>query len=295
MEIKALFHSETFTLTYVVWDPETKEAAIIDPVLDYDTKASQTSTAALEELCAFIDEAGLRPQWIFETHAHADHVSGSQYLRRRYDAGVAIGHRITEVQKTFKGIFDFDPEFPVDGSQFDRLVRHGERIPLGKLEIEVIETPGHTPACVSYKVGDAVFVGDALFMEDFGTGRCDFPAGSAENLYDSVHGRLYSLPDETRLFVGHDYQPGGRELRYETTVGSSKAGNKQLKGETSREEFVRFRTERDATLQAPRLLLPSVQINVDAGRMPTPRANGKRYLNIPINLFHPSDEVGEPQ
>jgi glyoxylase-like metal-dependent hydrolase (beta-lactamase superfamily II) len=292
VKIRSFFDPATFTLTYVVLDPETRDAIVIDPVLDYDPAASQTSTTSVEAVAAFIDAERLRVHYVLETHAHADHLSGAQLLKRRFDAKIAIGARITEVQRTFKQLFDLPPELSTDGAQFDRLLHDGEELRAGALSIRVIATPGHTPACVSYLIGDAVFTGDALFIEDYGTGRCDFPMGSASDLYTSVHDKLYSLPGSTRVFVGHDYQPKGRELRFETTIDASKSANVQLKEATSREEFVRFRTARDATLGAPRLLLPSVQINVDAGRLPAPRANGRRYLSIPLNPFRPADEVG---
>jgi glyoxylase-like metal-dependent hydrolase (beta-lactamase superfamily II) len=292
VKIRSFFDPATFTLTYVVLDPETRDAIVIDPVLDYDPAASQTSTTSVEAVAAFIDAERLRVHYVLETHAHADHLSGAQLLKRRFDAKIAIGARITEVQRTFKQLFDLPPELSTDGAQFDRLLHDGEELRAGALSIRVIATPGHTPACVSYLIGDAVFTGDALFIEDYGTGRCDFPMGSASDLYTSVHDKLYSLPGSTRVFVGHDYQPKGRELRFETTIDASKSANVQLKEATSREEFVRFRTARDATLGAPRLLLPSVQINVDAGRLPAPHANGRRYLSIPLNPFRPADEVG---
>src|SRR5690606_8118649 len=225
MEIRPFFDPETFTMTYLVWDPQTRDAVVIDPVLDYDPLASQTSTRSADQLSAAIRELGLRLHWVLETHAHADHLSSSQLLKRRFDAPVAIGRRITEVQQTFKHIFDLGDELATDGSQFDRLLDDGELLEAGSLRLEVIATPGHTPACVTYKIEDAIFTGDALFMHDYGTGRCDFPRGSAEDLYHSVHDRLYALPDATRVFVGHDYQPGGRELAFETTIGRSKAEN----------------------------------------------------------------------
>jgi glyoxylase-like metal-dependent hydrolase (beta-lactamase superfamily II) len=242
-----------------------------------------------------VREHRLNVHWVLETHAHADHLSSSQLLRRELDAKVAIGERIKEVQETFKGIIDLPADFATDGSQFDMLLSDGEAFAAGALVIEVIATPGHTPACVTFKIGDAIFTGDALFMEDYGTGRCDFPRDSADELYTSVHDKLYALPSETRVFVGHDYQPDGRTLRYETTIGVSKRSNIQLKAETSRETYVRFRKQRDATLAAPRLLFPSVQVNVDAGRLPAPSANGKRYLKIPLNVLRPADEVGLPE
>jgi glyoxylase-like metal-dependent hydrolase (beta-lactamase superfamily II) len=291
MKVHALFDPATYTLTYVVYDEATRDAVVIDPVLDYDAAAAATSTASLDALVAFVTEHRLRVHLALETHAHADHVSGGAVLRKRLGARVVIGARITEVQRTFQGVFDLGEALAVDGSQFDRLVKDGERLEAGSLSVGVLETPGHTPACVSYVIGDAVFTGDALFIEDYGTGRCDFPAGSATALYTSVHERLYGLPDDTRVFVGHDYQPGGRALRFETTIGASKAANVQLRGETTREEFVRLRESRDATLAPPRLLLPSVQLNVNGGRLPPAHANGRRYLSVPLNLFRaPTDD-----
>jgi glyoxylase-like metal-dependent hydrolase (beta-lactamase superfamily II) len=292
MNIQPFYDPATYTLTYVVYDPQSKDAVVIDSVLDYDPLGSQTSTGSVEKVAAFLKEGGLRVHYALETHAHADHLSAAPWLKRRFEAQTVIGENIREVQSTFKPLFDLAPEVPTDGSQFDRLVRDREMIEAGTLRIEVIATPGHTPACVSYKIDDALFTGDALFIEDYGTGRCDFPRGSAEALYTSVHDKLYHLPDETRVFVGHDYKPNGRALRYETTIGRSKAANIQLKAETTKEQFVKFRTERDATLQQPRLLFPSVQVNVDAGRLPKPHANGVRYLTIPINLKQPSAEDG---
>jgi glyoxylase-like metal-dependent hydrolase (beta-lactamase superfamily II) len=284
MKIETFFDPETSTLTYVVFDPHTRDAVVIDPVLDYDPLSSSTSTASVERIEAYLREEDLRLRLVLETHAHADHWSGSQYLKRRFGARVAIGTRITEVQDVFADIFDMGPSFSPDGSQFDELLADGQRIHAGSLDIEVIATPGHTPACVTYKIGDAIFTGDALFIEDYGTGRCDFPRGSADALYTSVHERLYTLPDATRVFVGHDYQPNGRPMRSQTTIGRSKEANVQLRASTSREEFVKRRNERDAKLAAPRLLFPSVQVNINAGRLPEPRANGRRYLSIPLNL-----------
>jgi glyoxylase-like metal-dependent hydrolase (beta-lactamase superfamily II) len=292
MKIHPLYDPATFTLTYLVFDPESKDAVVIDSVLDYDPLASQTSTASVEKVAEALEQSGLRLHYVLETHAHADHLSGAQWLKRRFGAKTAIGEHIREVQSTFKSIFDLGPGVVTDGSQFDRLLRDGEVLEAGTLRVEVIATPGHTPACVSYKIEDAVFTGDALFIEDYGTGRCDFPKGSSEALYESVHERLYRLPDETRVFVGHDYQPRGRELRYETTIGKSKAENIQLRAETTKQQFVELRTKRDATLSQPRLLFPSVQVNIDAGRLPKPHANGARYLAIPLNLKAPTGDDG---
>jgi glyoxylase-like metal-dependent hydrolase (beta-lactamase superfamily II) len=282
MNIEAFYDKTTFTLTYVVFDPVTRDGVVIDPVLDYDPASSQVSTASLARVEAFVREQKLTLHYVLETHAHADHLSGSQHLKQRFGARIAIGAAIVDVQRVFAGVFDLGAGFPTDGSQFDRLLVDGETLSAGALAIEVLATPGHTPACVSYRIADAVFTGDALFIEDYGTGRCDFPSGSADALYTSVHERLYALPDDTRVFVGHDYRPNGRPLRAETTIGRSKESNIQLRASTPRDEFVRRRTERDATLSAPRLLYPSVQVNIDAGRLPMPHANGRRYLMIPV-------------
>lgn len=294
MNIETFYDPATYTLTYVVFDPKSRDAVVIDPVLDYDPLASATSTKSIAAVEAFLEKNDLRLHYVLETHAHADHLSGSQYLKARFDAKVGIGERIREVQEVFKGVFDLGEGFATDGRQFDVLFADGEKVKAGTLDIEIVATPGHTPACVSYKMGDAVFVGDALFIEDYGTGRCDFPKGSADALYTSVHDKLYALPDATRVFVGHDYQPNGRAMRAETTIGKSKESNIQLRASTSREDFVRMRTERDAKLAAPRLLYPSVQVNVDAGRLPKPHANGRRYLTIPLDMKKPTADDGTP-
>jgi glyoxylase-like metal-dependent hydrolase (beta-lactamase superfamily II) len=295
MKIQPFFDAATYTLTYVVWDEASRDAVVIDPVLDFDPLAVATAPTQVETLARFVRESGLTVHYVLETHAHADHLSASQYLRARFGARVAIGEHIQEVQRVFRTIFDLGEAFPVDGRQFDRLLRDGETVRAGALEVKVLATPGHTPACVSYLIGDAVFTGDALFIEDYGTGRCDFPAGSADVLYTSVHARLYALPGDTRVYVGHDYQPGGRELRFETTIEASRKRNIQLRSATSREEFVAFRTARDKTLAPPRLLYPSVQVNVDAGRLPAPAANGLRYLKLPLNLDGPTADDGTPR
>lgn len=292
MRIHSFFDPATFTLTYVVYDPDSRDAVAIDPVLDFDPLSSQTSLRSVEQVSAFLREQQLTLRQILETHAHADHLTGAQYLKRRFGAGVVIGERITEVQETFKHVFDLPATFATDGRQFDRLLTDGQGLQAGSLRIEAIATPGHTPACLTYKIGDALFTGDALFMEDYGTGRCDFPRGSAEALYESVHDKLYRQPDDLRVFVGHDYQPGGRALRYETTIGISKRQNIQLRMETTKDQFVSFRNARDKTLAPPRLLFPSVQVNVDAGHLPGPHENGIRYLHIPINLKQPTADDG---
>ncbi len=282
MQVKAFYDPDTFTLSYVVWDPATRDAVAIDPVLNYNPVGSKVSTESLDELSEFLRANQLRLHWVLETHAHADHLSGGQVLASRTGAKIAIGEHIKIVQETFKGFFNLADSFPTDGSQFDKLIADGETLSVGSLSITAIATPGHTPACLSYRIGDAVFTGDALFMHDYGTGRTDFPAGSARDLYHSIHERLYALPDETRVFVGHDYQPGGREVAYETTIGASKAQNPQLRADTSEDDFVAFRSQRDSSLAAPKLLYQSVQVNIDAGRLPPPHDNRRRYLKIPL-------------
>lgn len=282
MELQPVFDPDTSTLTYVVFDAGSRDAVVIDPVLDYDVLASRTQARSLERIANFVRERELRVQYVLETHAHADHLSGSQWLKQHFGAKIAIGERIREVQQTFRDLLDL-PHLAVDGSQFDRLLADGEILTCGTLRIEVIATPGHTPACVTYRIGDALFTGDALFMHDYGTGRCDFPRGSAEALYDSITTRLYALPDAMRVYPGHDYQPGGRAVAWETTIGRSKRDNPQLRADTPKAAFVAMRAARDRALQPPRLLYPSVQINVDAGRLPPPHRNGVRYLIIPIS------------
>lgn len=295
MEIKHYFDRDTWTLTYLVYDPQTRDAVVVDPVLNYDPLSSTTSTASNDVLSEDIRGLELSLHYVLETHAHADHLSGSQQLKERFGAQVAIGHNIVKVQTLFKGLLDLPPAFATDGTQFDRLLRDHEVFQAGSLSITALPTPGHTPACMSYVIGDAVFTGDALFMEDYGTGRCDFPAGSSADLYTSIHEVLYGLPDDTRVFVGHDYAPEGRELRFQSTIGAEKARNVQLSQETGKDEFVRMRDARDATLQAPRLIFQSVQVNVNAGKLPTARENGVRYLKIPLNLRNPTSDSGTPQ
>lgn len=285
MKIENFFDTETSTLTYIVYDESTKDAVIIDPVLDYEPQSATIFHHSFEKIVSFVSERQLKIRFILETHAHADHISGAQYLKQKYpDAVLAIGEKITLVQETFKKIFNFPAGFKTDGSQFDRLLTDNEVVSAGNLTFKVLFTPGHTPACASYLFGDALFVGDAIFMPDYGTGRCDFPAGSAKDLYDSITRKIFTLPAGTKIFVGHDYQPDGRNLEFQSTVALEKAENIQLKGDTSREDFIKFRTERDKTLKAPKLLLPSIQINIAAGRLPEPENNRMRYLKIPLTL-----------
>jgi glyoxylase-like metal-dependent hydrolase (beta-lactamase superfamily II) len=290
MEVKAFFDERTYTLTYLVFDPTSRDAVVIDSVLDYDPVTSRVFADSAGAVSSFVRERQLRLHYILETHPHADHLSGSQILKREFPAAkLAIGARITEVQANFKEALDFPADFPTDGSQFDRLLQDGDTVQAGALAVDVLSTPGHTPACVTYRSRDAVFTGDAIFMPDSGTGRCDFPAGSPKRLYHSIVDQLYLLPDDTRVFVGHDYQPGGRELRYEATIGAEKAGNIQLPAGRSEDEFVKLRTERDARLDLPKLIFQSIQVNVNGGRLPKPAPNGIRYLKLPINLFNRDD------
>ena len=291
MRIQPFFDARTFTITYVVFDEATRDAIAIDPVLDYEPVGSFTHTESVDALTEFVKKEKLRLHWVLETHAHADHLTAAQLLRRRFDARVAIGAAITAVQETFKGVFSLE-HLKTDGSQFDRLLADGETLTAGSISVKALATPGHTPACMTFQIGDALFTGDLLFMDDYGTGRCDFPKGSSAEMYDSIQ-KLYAMPDATKVYPGHDYPPASRTWKYETTIGASKDHNPQLTARTSKDAFVAMRNERDKTLAAPKLLFPSVQVNIDAGRMP-PEKNGKRYLVTPINLFRPADELGEP-
>ncbi len=285
MNIEAFFDPRTFTLTYVVFDPGTRDAVIIDPVLDYEAIGSKITHGSIAKVLTFVRAQRLQVHALLETHAHADHISGSQALREALPkAAIVIGAKITAVQELFKGFFDLPADFPTDGRQFDRLLGDGEILEAGSLKIEAIATPGHTPACLSYRIQDAVFTGDALFMPDYGTGRCDFPAGDPRDLYTSITQRLYTLPDATRVYVGHDYQPGGRPLAYESTIGEEKAKNVQLPEGRPEAEFVAFRNQRDAGLSAPKLLFQSVQANIDAGTLPPANDRGQRFFRLPINL-----------
>ena len=294
MHIETFFDERTSTLTYVVFDEITKDAVVIDPVLDFEPSSGRLWTESLEKLVQFIDVNSLKLHWVLETHVHADHLSGSDWLKSRYGAKLAISRRVTEVQTVFQGLFDLS-DLKTDGSQFDRLVSDGEALQAGSLAIEVRATPGHTPACTSYVVGDAVFTGDALFLDDVGVGRCDFPKGDAAALYDSVTKKLWTLPDATRVFVGHDYPPaGGRSWKASTTIGDSKRKNVQLNIEITGPQFVERRTARDRGLSAPRLLYPSVQVNVDAGRLPGPGPHGQRFLKLPVQALKPEAGVARP-
>jgi glyoxylase-like metal-dependent hydrolase (beta-lactamase superfamily II) len=282
-DVLPFFHDDSNTFTYLVSDPATREAAIIDPVLDFDPKSGRTATTSAQAVLAAVRDLGLTVRWIIETHAHADHFSAGHWLRQELpDAVLAIGEGIRTVQKTFRPIFNLGEHFPVDGSQFDHLFTDGERFALGVLEGRVIPVPGHTNDSVAYLVGDALFTGDSLFMPDGGTARCDFPGGDAATLYRSIQ-RLFELPDDTRVFVCHDYGPGGREVRCETTIGEQKRSNIHVRAGVDEASYVAMRRARDATLAMPTLILPAVQVNIRAGALPEPEANGVRYLKLPIN------------
>jgi glyoxylase-like metal-dependent hydrolase (beta-lactamase superfamily II) len=284
--VAAFFDKTTCTVTYVVADPASAACAVIDPVLDYDAKSGRTTTASANEVLAFIGDKGLKPEWILETHVHADHLSAAQYLRAELGVGtkVGIGSAIPTVQKTFAKIFNIGSEFATDGSQWDHLFEDNGAAPLGELTIEAMHTPGHTPACTCYSIGDAVFTGDAIFMPDMGTGRCDFPGGSAAALYASVQ-RILALAPETRIFVGHDYGAGGRAFAWESTVAQQRAENIHLRNGTDEQTFVAMREARDGELDLPNLILPSVQVNIRGGAFPPPEENGLSYLKIPLNAL----------
>ena len=282
-DVTGFFDQDTFTVSYVVKDPGSDSCAIIDSVLDFDPASGRTSHANADRIIAHVKAHGLKVEWILETHAHADHLSAAPYLQAALGGRIAIGAEILSVQKVFGALFAMGPEFAPDGRQFDHLFHDGERFSIGSLDVVVLHTPGHTPACVSYVIGDAVFVGDTLFMPDYGTARCDFPGGDAATLFASVR-RLLSLPAETRMFLCHDYlAPGRAEFRWETTVGEQRAENVHVHEGVEQDAFVRQRQARDATLAMPRLILPSVQVNIRAGRLPEPEANGVRYLKLPID------------
>lgn len=285
VEIRAFFDEPTNTVTYLAADPATLQAAVIDPVLDYDHRSGKAQTASADRVLGAARQAGWRIAWILETHAHADHLSAAPYVKRHTGAPIAIGEHIREVQAIFRPVFNLDGDARAEeDSGFDRLLRDGEALPLGNLAVHVLHTPGHTPACVSYRIEDAVFVGDTLFMPDYGTARADFPGGDARTLYRSIR-RLLALPPPTRLFMCHDYKAPDRDgYAWETTVAEERACNIHIREGVSEDEFVAMRQRRDATLAAPALLLPSIQVNIRAGCLPTAESNGVRYLKIPLSL-----------
>ncbi len=282
--VTAFFDEATFTVTYVVADPGSAHAAIVDPVLDYDAASGRTSTASADKVAAFVGANGLSVDWVLETHVHADHLSGAPYLREKLGGKIAIGRHVAAVQETFKSVFDIE-NLATDGSQFDHLFEDGDEFFVGSIAGSIIGTPGHTPACITYVIGDAAFVGDTLFMPDFGTARTDFPGGDAGMLYDSIQ-RILSLPDDTRLFMCHDYKaPGRDEFAWETSVAEQRESNVHINRNVSRDEFVAMREGRDAELGMPKLILPSIQVNVRAGQLPDAEANGVRYLKIPLDTL----------
>jgi glyoxylase-like metal-dependent hydrolase (beta-lactamase superfamily II) len=281
---QAFFDRSTWTVSYVVSDNGTQAAAVIDPVLDYDFKSGHTDTKAADQVLSYLKEKGLKVEWILETHAHADHLSGARYLQERVGGQIAIGENIREVQATFKKLYNLERSFLPDGSQFDRLFKDGETFRIGEVEAKAMLVPGHTPADMAYLIEDSVFVGDTLFMPDVGSARADFPGGDAATLYRSMR-RLLELPPQTRMYVCHDYPPQGREAKWETTVAEQRAKNIHVRDGITEEGFVAMRKARDATLEVPTLILPSIQVNVRAGQMPPADDNGVAYLRIPINAL----------
>jgi glyoxylase-like metal-dependent hydrolase (beta-lactamase superfamily II) len=284
-DIAAFFDEPTFTVSYVVSDPTTGDAVIIDPVLDFDPASGRTAHASANKLLEFVANKGLTVRFILETHVHADHLTAAQYLREKTGASIGIGSNITLIQETFAEVFNIETGFSRDGSQFDRLFADGDTFNLGNIAVDVIHTPGHTPNCSVYKIGDAVFVGDTLFMPDFGTARCDFPGGDARTLYQSIH-RILALPGDTRLFMCHDYQaPGRPRYAWETTVAEERADNIHVHDGISEADFVAMREQRDATLSMPKLILPAVQVNIRAGEPPPAESNGISYLKLPLDAL----------
>ncbi len=283
-DIAGFYHGPTSSCCFVVGDPATGACAIIDSVLDFDPVSARTVTDFADSLVDHVRAQRLRVDWILETHIHADHLSAAPYLKDVLGGQVAIGDHIGEVQEAFCDIFNVEDGFRADGSQFDRLLKDGERFAVGAVEALAMRTPGHTPACMSYRIGDAVFVGDTLFMPDYGTARCDFPGGSAREIYRSIR-RLLALPPDTRIFVGHDYAPGGRPVAWETTVAQQRAANKHVRDGIDEASFVKMRTDRDAELDLPALILPAIQVNMRAGQLPPTEDNGVRYIKIPLNTF----------
>jgi len=282
--VTAFFDEATFTVTYVVADPQSKHAAIVDPVLDYDAASGRTSTQSADQLVQYVKDNALTVDWILESHVHADHLTGAPYLKDKLGGETGIGAMVTAVQETFKGVFNIK-ELAPDGTQFDHLFGDGETFQVGDIASHVIATPGHTPACLTYVIGDAAFVGDTLFMPDFGTARTDFPGGDAAKLYDSIQ-KILSLPDDTRLYMCHDYKaPGRDEYAWETTVEAQRDGNIHINKNVTRDEFIAMREGRDAQLGMPKLILPSIQVNVCAGQLPEPEDNDLRYLKIPLNAL----------
>ncbi|WP_299354673.1 MBL fold metallo-hydrolase [uncultured Shimia sp.] len=282
-DVKAFFDDATNTISFIVKDPEGSSCAIIDSVLDFDYSSGRTDTKSADEVIAFVKDQALTVEWLLESHVHADHLSAAPYIQEQVGGKIGIGKNITMVQDTFGKVFNEGTEFQRDGSQFDRLFTEGDTLMIGQMRVDVLHTPGHTPACLTYVIGDAAFVGDTLFMPDFGTARCDFPGGSSETLYNSIQ-KILALPDETRIFVGHDYKaPGRDEYAWETTVGEQRARNIHVGEGRDKETFVEMRDTRDATLAMPKLIIPSLQVNMRAGQMPEADEQGDVFLKVPVN------------
>ena len=282
--IKDFFDPETWTYTYVVYEDEGSSCVIIDSVLNYDPKSGRTSTKSADEVIAFVKKHQLQVDWILETHAHADHLTAAPYLQSHLGGKLAIGDHIKNVQEVFKGVFNLDDHFKADGTQFDHLVKEGESLPFGNLSLKALFVPGHTPACMAYEIGDAIFVGDTLFMPDVGTARCDFPGGDAKTLYRSIQ-KILSYPGQTKLYMCHDYPPNNRPASGMTTVADEKANNIHVHNGVTEAKFVEMRTTRDRTLEMPTLILPSIQVNIRAGHFPDADSNGVSYLKIPLNAL----------
>lgn len=282
ISVEAFYDKNTGTVSYLVVEPNGRQCALIDTVLDFDQASGRTSTTSADAMIEQVKSRGLSVEWLLETHAHADHLSGARYIKDKIGGKIAIGARISDVQTIFKDVYNLEKSFNTDGSQFDHVFEDGETFRIGRQEARVMYTPGHTPACATYVIDDCAFVGDTLFMPDGGTARCDFPGGDAAILYQSIQ-KILALPDETKIYICHDYQPGGRELAYETTVAEQRARNIHVGGGTGEDAFVERRTTRDATLSIPTLLIPSIQVNVRAGELPPPEDNGTRYMKVPIN------------
>lgn len=285
MKTQAFYEPRTSTLSYVAYDEIERIGVVIDSVLDYDPASARTSTESADAIARFLEQEGIRVPYVLDTHVHADHLSAMSTFKERFGAKTVIGAEIVAVQRTFRSLFNLGEDLPADGRPFDVLLQDGETLDVGPFEVEALHTPGHTPACVSYRIDDAIFVGDLLFQPDYGTARCDFPGGSAADLYASIQKLYAELPDDTRIFTCHDYQPGGREVAFESTLWEQRKSNVQLNAFTKKEDFIAFRSERDATLEMPALILPSIQVNVRAGELPPPEPNGISYLKLPLNAF----------
>lgn len=283
-DIKAFFDPETWTFTYLVSAGKGSACVVIDSVLNYDPKSGRTTTRSADEVIQYIAEHQLKLSWILETHAHADHLTAAPYIQSKVGGKIVIGDHITTVQSVFKGVFNLDERFAINGSQFDYLLKDGESLAFGDLSLKALYVPGHTPACMAYEIGNALFVGDTLFMPDVGTARCDFPGGDAKTLYQSIQ-KILSYPKDTKLYMCHDYPPSDRPVAYVSTVGEQKQSNIHVHAGITEHEFVQMRTKRDATLDMPQLILPSIQVNIRAGHFPEPEANGQSYLKIPLNAL----------